>query len=63
MSNVVVIVDRGNWQPSSPLDRPPHFEVEQLSTPLMAEEFARHFNQLEMENPRGTWAVPLEKRE
>lgn len=59
--HAVVIVEKPeDWQPASSLDVPPGAEVHYESTRVKARSLAHGFNNREMEEPKGWWAVEVE---
>jgi len=59
----VVIVDKPDgWQPTSPSDLPPDVEVHHEPTARNARLLARGFNKAELLNPKGYWAIDIDRR-
>lgn len=53
----VYIVERQDWQPTSPHDLPPEVEVHHEPTARHAQLLALGFNRAELLNPKGFWAL------
>jgi hypothetical protein len=57
-TRTVFIVDRPrDWSPQSAADLPPDVERHERPSPDLARTFARHFNEMEMSDPTGHWAM------
>jgi hypothetical protein len=55
--HVLIVPTPSDWRPTSPLDLPPEFEIHREDSLLEAAAFAHRFNELEMADALGWWAV------
>ena len=57
MAGYVWIVDYKDWKPKTPEDLPPGVRKVRRDSPELARIFGRHYNEREMVEPVGSWAL------